>query len=123
MRKRLLYVELKSGHNHDGPAWIGYGTFNRTGKTVYFNGKAYSKMSGSIGNFYSGDEEYWVTGIKQNAAHRHQHGRGKIFIDGDAVNEYQEYTRQDKLPKSKYEIVSLDNTIPENYHIQSNKPL
>jgi hypothetical protein len=34
--KLLKYIELKSGYsNDDGPAWIGYVTPSKTGRTLY----------------------------------------------------------------------------------------
>jgi len=42
----LRYVELKSGHFDDGPAWIGYVTPSKTGRTLYFNGRALRKLKG-----------------------------------------------------------------------------
>jgi hypothetical protein len=37
--KLLKYIELKSGHSDNGPAWIGYVTPSKTGRTLYFNGR------------------------------------------------------------------------------------
>lgn len=121
MPRKLIYVELKTGYDDNGPAWIGYGKFNRTGKTVYFNGKAYSKGQGVNGNYFVGDDEYWVTGIKKNTEHRYPWGKGIIQIDKDAVAEYLVLTKLEQLPKSKYEIVELDQTIPVEYHAQQNE--
>jgi hypothetical protein len=33
MKPGLMYVELKTGFNDDGPAWIGKAFFSKTGKT------------------------------------------------------------------------------------------
>jgi len=44
--RMLRYVELKSGHSDDGSAWIGYVTSSKTGRTVYFNGRALMKLKG-----------------------------------------------------------------------------
>ncbi len=35
--KMLRYIELKSGYSDNGPAWIGYVTPSKTGRTIYFN--------------------------------------------------------------------------------------
>ena len=43
----LRYIELKSGYNDDGPAWIGYVKLSRSGRTVYFNGRALKQGTGS----------------------------------------------------------------------------
>lgn len=121
MQRKLIYVELKTGYEDNGPAWIGYGLYNRTGKTIYFNGKALQKGNGVSGNYFSGEDEYWVTGIKKNAEHRYPWGKGKIMIDKDAVAEYMEITLQNELPKSKYEVVELDKIIPAEFHVKQNE--
>lgn len=123
MQRKLVYVELKSGYDDDGPAWIGYGVYNRTGKTLYFNGIAFRKAQGISGNYFSDSDEYWVSGIKKNAEHRYPWGKGKIQIDKDAVAEYKELTGLKELLKSKYEIVDLNNTIPAEYHERQNEKL
>ena len=42
----LRYVELKSGYADNGPAWIGYVTPSKSGRTLYFNGRALRKFKG-----------------------------------------------------------------------------
>lgn len=123
VKRKLVYVELKTGYNDDGPAWIGYGVYNRTGKTLYFDGKAFGKGSGVRGNYFSDEGEYWITGIKKNAEHRYPWGKGKISIDSEAAAEYMELTQQHKLPNNKYEIVELDKTIPAEHHVRLNQKL
>jgi hypothetical protein len=45
-----MYLELKSGHNDSGPAWVSLVSFSRSGETVYFNGKAIKRIDhGGIG--------------------------------------------------------------------------
>ena len=44
--KVLRYVELKSGHSDNGPAWIGYVTESKSGRTLYFNGRGLMKLKG-----------------------------------------------------------------------------
>lgn len=44
--KLLRYIELKSGHSDNGPAWIGYVTASKTGRTLYFNGRGLMKLKG-----------------------------------------------------------------------------
>ena len=49
--KSLKYVELKSGYSDNGPAWIGYATPSKTGRTICFNGRALGKMKGQRGDY------------------------------------------------------------------------
>ena len=47
----LRYIELKTGYDENGPAWIGRVRTSRSGQTVYFNGRAL-KRDGLPGNYY-----------------------------------------------------------------------
>jgi hypothetical protein len=117
MEPKLMYVELKTGFNDNGPAWIGRALFSKTGKSIYFNGLALKQtLSGSTGgNKYeinTGDI-YWVSGIKKNEQDRHWAGSGKIRIDTEVIPEYLKLVNRQSLPKNKFEIVELDNNPPK----------
>ncbi len=97
-KTRIMYVELKTGFNDDGPAWIGRVNFSKTGSTIYYRGKAFQSLKGSGvsgGNFFDIEtgEEYWISGPKKNRQDRHWAGGGPIEIDEDAGDEYQQLTR------------------------------
>ena len=111
MKQKLIYVELTSELNHTGPAWIGYGHFNRTGKTVYFNGRILGKGRGIVGNFVDiqSGEEFWVSGVKKNGQDRHWAGSGKIVIDKSAIQDYLKIISEEELPKNKFVVEELDN--------------
>ena len=87
-----MYIEAKSGTQKDLPARIGRVTYSKTGKTIYYNGKAFQSLKGSgiSGNYYeteSGDE-YWISGCKKNGQDRHYSEPGKVEIDEDVKEEY-----------------------------------
>ena len=44
MKPKLRYIELKSGFGDNGSAWIGMAEFSKSGRTVYFNGKALKNL-------------------------------------------------------------------------------
>ena len=92
MKHRLIYVELKSGHGDRGPAWIGYGEYSKSGKTVYFNDQAFqsSKGRGVGANFHDleSGKEYWISGIKREGGDRHWAGGGIISVDQEALADY-----------------------------------
>ena len=91
-RKRLMYVELKTGFNDNGPAWIGYVLVSKSGRTLYARGKRLQRVRGGVaGNYYDLDngDEYWVSGVKKNGQDRHWAGGGPVEIDGDARAEYE----------------------------------
>jgi len=48
----LKYIELKTGHNDNGPAWIVRVKLSRSGRTVYFDGKALEKAGSRDGNHH-----------------------------------------------------------------------
>lgn len=92
MKPRVMYVELKSGFNDDGPAWIGWVRFSKTGRTVYTRDRELRRaMPGGVGNHFDvkTGEEFWVSGIKKNRQDRHWAGRGPVEIDEDARAEYE----------------------------------
>ena len=111
MATELIYVELKSGYNDDGPAWIGNGVFNRTRRTCYFNGRIFKKNRGIGGNFYdleTGDT-YWISGLKKRGSNRHWAGHGKIQIDRAVVDDYLDLKNWGSLPMDTYVVVELNN--------------
>jgi hypothetical protein len=87
-----MYVELKSGFNDSGPAWIGWVAFSKTGRTAYYRGLRLQRIKGGgvSGNHVDLDtgEEYWVSGVKKNRENRHWAGSGPVAIDPDALDEY-----------------------------------
>ena len=109
--KVLRYLELKSGHEDNGPAWIGYVTPSRTGRTLYFNGRALLKLKGQRrgewgGNYVDAEtgESFWVSGIKKNGEDRHWAGSGKVLIEAAALSEYLEIVGASALENSRYEV-------------------
>ena len=92
MRKRVMYVELKSGFGHSGPAWIGRVRLSKTGHTIYSRGRQLARIRGGgiSGNHFDvdTDQEFWVSGVKKNRQDRHRAGSGPVTVDSDAADEY-----------------------------------
>jgi hypothetical protein len=65
----LRYIELKTGYTDNGPAWIARVKLSKSGRTIYFNGKALKRVAGGgiSGNHYDiqTGHEYWVSGVKK----------------------------------------------------------
>ena len=85
MTTAIRYIELKSKHSDNGPAWIAAVQYSKSKKSIYFNGKLLKFLDGRgvSGNYYdieSGDE-YWVSGVKKHHWNRHPWGTGKIRIE------------------------------------------
>ena len=116
MKTELKYIELVNGFSHDGPAWIGLASFSKSGKTVYFDGKAFQRVGSDRtgGNFVdieSGDE-YWISGVKKDMSDRHKFGGGKIFVEKRILNDYLQTIGNTELPKSGYELTEVDTEKP-----------
>ena|ERR1035437_403156 len=111
-----MYIELKTGFNDKGPAWIGRVKFSKTKQTIYFLNKAFKKGSFYYGNYTDIEtgESYWISGLKKNGQDRHWAGSGKIMIDKKVINEYLELTGQKLLEESKF--IKID--IPDEYPIE-----
>ncbi len=129
MQPEIKYIELKSGFSHDGPAWIGLVSYSKSGRTLYFNGRAFQSIGSDRirGNFYDieSGEEYWISGVKKNLQDRHWVGNGKVFIEERVVEEYKKLVGLNHLDSKLFELVtlieeppidrirSLENEIPE----------
>lgn len=127
-KQELLYIELKSGHGDCGPAWIGHATLSKTGRTVYFNGRALKRSGGQgvSGNHYcleTGDE-YWVSGVKRDGCDRHWAGSGPIMIDARVVAEYLAFRGLSRLDPTHHRIVSdIQETDIAKFHDLENQTL
>src|SRR5258708_2286426 len=120
----LRYVELKTGYSDNGPAWIGRVRLSRSGRTVYFNGKAlkrsHSQGAGSHYDLETG-ESHWVSEVKKNGEDRHRWGSGKVAIEAAVVDEYLELIGSTKLDKSRFNIVrGLEEPVASKFHHPEN---
>ena len=113
-QRELKYIELKTGWNDNGPAWIGFVKESRSGRMVYFNDHAFQKRSGEYSNYVDVEtqEEYWISGVKKNGEDRHRAGGGSITIDSKAVELYKSLTGMKELPSSKYRIQDIPDCFP-----------
>lgn len=116
MRTEIKYLELKTGFSDNGPAWIGMVSFSKSGKTIYFDGKAFQSLSGTgiSANYFdleSGDE-YWISGVKKDMSDRHQFGSGKIFVEKRILSDYLKIIGKSELPKSEYELIEVETEKP-----------
>ncbi len=110
MKQKLLYMELKSERADCGPAWIGLATLSKSGRTVYFNGRALKRAVGGgvSGNHYcveTGDE-FWVSAPKRNGLDRHWAGGGIVLVAADSVSEYLAFRGWDKIDPKQHRATS-----------------
>jgi hypothetical protein len=127
MIPEIKYIELKSGFGDNGPAWIGMAEFSKSGRTVYFNGKALknSNAQGIAGNYFDieNGDEYWVSGIKKNGTDRHWTGGGKIMIDKNIVELYLSLVDFNVLDKNRFELTEIKTTDKQRFAELENKKL
>lgn len=116
MKSEIKYIELKSGFSHNGPAWIGLVFFSKSGKTIYFNGKAFQKIGSDRmqGNYYDIENgaEYWISGVKKDQTDRHSFGNGQIQIEERIVDDYLAIINRKSLDKSRFSICKVTEEIP-----------
>src|SRR5258707_13164414 len=111
--KILRYIELKSGHSDNGPAWIGYAHQSKTGRTLYFNGRGLMKLKGqrrgdSGGNYIDMEtgESFWISGVKKNGEDRHWAGSGKVLVEAAALSDSLHAIGAETLDKSGVEVTN-----------------
>lgn len=114
MQRRMMYVEQGTGYNHDGPAWIGYVQFSRTGRVAYFNGQCFQRAVGPNGagnhfNLETGDT-YWISGVKKRGSNRHVFGRGKVLVSRDALAEFLSTKGWEELDETHYGLFDAQPT-------------
>jgi hypothetical protein len=89
MAPRIMYIERKS-NGISGPARIGRIHFSKTGKTLYYRGRAFASLKGGgfKANYFDIEtrEEYWISGPKKRGGDR-LYG-GDVIIDEDVREEY-----------------------------------
>ncbi len=91
MKSRIMYIERKAGQL-TGEARIGRVTFSKTGRTLYYGGKAFRSLNGAgfKANYYEVEsgEEYWISGPKRNGQDRLYGERVPVEIDDEVREEY-----------------------------------
>ena len=111
MKSEIKYVELKSGDSHTGPAWIGLVSYSKSGKTIYFDGKAFQSLNGRgiKGNYVDIEtgEEYWISGVKKDLTDRHWVGGGVILVEKRILSDYLKLIERETLPNSMYEVTTV----------------
>jgi hypothetical protein len=120
----LKYVELKTGHSDNGPAWIGYVRMSRSARTIYFNGRAMRQIERGRYRDSETGEIFWVSGVKKNAQDRHWAGAGKVLVERRALSEYLSLIGATKLDQSKYsEFDAIIDVDLEKFHRSENRSL
>jgi hypothetical protein len=124
----LKYIELKTGHTDNCPAWIARVKVSKSGRTIYFNGKALKRAAGGgiSGNHFDiqTGQEYWVSGVKKRGLDRHWAGSGIVSIEAAAVSEYLRLTGAAKLDGSRFQVIAdLEEPNPSQFTALENETL
>jgi hypothetical protein len=124
----LKYIEKCTGTSHNGPAWVAYVQTSKTGRTIYFNGRALQRAAKGHGQGNHFDvetgEAYWVSGVKTRGSNRHWAGSGHILVEESAVPELLALLGVQALDTSAFRITpDLPRTDPQKFNALSNERL
>ena len=89
-KTRIMYIENKS-EGLDGPARIGRVTFSKSGRSVHYDGRTFSKVgSGYKYNHVADDngDHFWISGPRKDGADRLHNSSIPVEIDADVEAEY-----------------------------------
>lgn len=57
----------------------------KSGKTIYFDGKAFQSLNGMgiNANYFDleNGDEYWISGVKKDMSDRYKFSGGKVFVE------------------------------------------
>ena len=87
-----MYVESKTGTLDGADARIGWVSFSKTGKSIYYRGRSLMRAKGIAGNYIDeiSGEEFWVSGVKRRGSNVHPAQRRiTVVVDDDALSVYQ----------------------------------
>jgi hypothetical protein len=121
----LRYIELKTGYADNGPAWIARVKTSKSGRTIYFDGRALKQGSIGSGNFIdrATGESFWVSGVKRNGGDRHWAGSGRVLVEAAAVDEYLSIIGKPALDKSRFTVThDIRETDPSSFVAAENEP-
>ena len=127
----LKYIELKSGYGDSGPAWIGRVKTSKSGRTIYFDGKALKRaMRGAGRGAGSGNhtdletgEIYWVSGVKKRGTNRHWAGGGKILVERAVMEELLRILGEPALDPARFAVTDeIRETDPKAFTELENRP-
>ncbi|PIW56165.1 MAG: 1-deoxy-D-xylulose-5-phosphate synthase [Sphingomonadales bacterium CG12_big_fil_rev_8_21_14_0_65_65_10] len=90
-KTRIMYIEDKS-EGLNGPARIGRVTFSKSGRSVHYGGRTFSKVgSGYKFNHVADDngDHFWISGPRKDGQDRlYPQSSMPIEIDAEVAEEY-----------------------------------
>ena len=98
LERRVMYLENKDGLLEGSQARIGWVSFSKTGRTVYYSGRSLKALGGRgvRGNFIDekSGEEFWISGLKKRGSNAHESESASVVVDDDAKDEYARLRQQ-----------------------------
>ncbi len=124
-RQLLKYIERVTG-GHDGPAWIARVEMSASGKTLYFDNRAFKSWHGKGigGNYYDVETgaTYWISTPKKSGNDRHRFGKGVVFVHSAVLGEYLDHLGVAELDERRFQVVgNIENTNKERFHDLENQ--
>lgn len=121
MKQRLLYIERKPGPEDSGAAWIAQAALSKSGRTVYFNGRALKRLEGravdASHRCLETGEPYWVAAVQKDGQDRHWVASDPIRIDARLVDEYLAMREMDALDPAQHRAVTdIVDTDASRFH-------
>ena len=91
-QRHLMYLENKDGDIDGAVARVGWVTFSKSRRTVYYRGRRLQRAKGGGigGNYFDVNtgETYWVSGVKRRESNAHPTCTVQVLVDEDAQEEY-----------------------------------
>lgn len=91
MKTRIMYIESKRD-GLVGPARIGRVSFSKTGATLFYAGRSFSRLKGRgfKSNYFDIDtgQHYWISGPKRNGQDSLYATHARAVVDADVHDEY-----------------------------------
>lgn len=86
-----MYIEDKSA-GLSGPARIGLVSFSKTGKTLYYRGRAFKSLKGRgfKANYFDAETgaPHWISGPRRDGRDRLHASDVPVDVDEDVADEY-----------------------------------
>ena len=101
MPERVVFVQLKTGHDIDrGPCWISCVRFSKTYGTAYWHGKTLRRCTGLFDANFSDvetGEDYWLSGPHRDRRDT-RYSSVVPVVDADVRSDYERFLSGEALP-------------------------
>lgn len=123
-KKRLLFIEQRPEKGELAPAWIGRGALSKSGRTVYFNGKALKRLEGravdASHRCLETGEQYWIANVTKDGSDRQWVNSEPVMVDAGVLEEYLAFRGLTELDPAQQRAVSdiVETDIASFQHLE-----